>query len=102
MTSDTTFTIDRGRPTIDKAPAAELRYGLDLTLWEQVAGDTVTSATATTGGSLVASNVTVAAGIVSALLTGGTLGHTLPCTFSWTTAGGQSDQRTVWLRMVYR
>lgn len=102
MTEDTSFIIDRGRPTIDKAPGTSLRYGLDLSLWEQSAGDTVTSATASAGGTLVATDVTVAAGVVSALVSGGALGHTLPLTFAWQTAGGQTDQRTVWLRLVVR
>lgn len=100
--TDSSFEIVQGRPTIDKDPDADLIYGLDLLAWSASAGDTVVGASATAGGTLVVGTPSVSSGIVTARVSGGTVGHTSPVTFTWQTAGGSTDQRTIWLRIVQR
>ena len=102
LATETGFVLERGRPTIDKAPGASLLYGLDLSAWEVLSSDTITAATVTVGGTLTAGAAAVNAGVITALISGGTVGHTLPATFAWTTAGGATDSRTIWLRIVDR
>jgi hypothetical protein len=100
--SDSSYELFAGRPTIDKDVDADLVYGLDLTAWQEATGDVVTSATVSAAGTLTAGAASVGSGIVTARIGGGTLGQVMPVTFNWATAGGSSDSRTIWLRVVRR
>ncbi len=110
MTTNTSFKLDPNkRPYIEKTPDERLLYGLDLTAWEESAGDTVTTATVTSGGTLIvgegagplsSGSASVGAGIVTTFIGGGAVGEFAPVTFTWQTAGRQTGSRTIWLRIV--
>jgi hypothetical protein len=96
------------RPTIDKDPSDSAIYGVDfedrLSDGDLVVSGTV-SATGVTLGSAVVypSPTTSTAGMaVGVRISGGTAGQTVPVTITATTAGGDTLQRTVWLRIVER
>lgn len=110
MTTNTSFKLDpNGRPYIEKTPGERLIYGLDLEAWQDSAGDTVTTATVTSGGTLIVGEgsgplssgaASVGAGVVTSFIGGGAVGEYAPVTFDWQTAGGQTGSRTIWLRIV--
>lgn len=95
------FILVGGWPTIDKDPDASLRYGVDVA-GVLHSGDTLATVDATATGGLVVGAATSAGTVISARVSGGTAGVTGAVTFSWATAGGDSDERTIYLRVAER
>lgn len=88
-------------PTIDKDPAASLRYGID------VAGllspsDSVTGVSIAAQSGITAASAAVSGTVVSCLVSGGAAGQTGSVTLRWTTAQGYTDERTLYFRVVER
>lgn len=79
-----------------KDPAAVLEYGLDWSAW--LNGDAILSHAVTASGVTVDSS-DAADGVVTAWLSGGTAGTQAQITFSITTTGGRTDERTLLLRV---
>lgn len=100
---DTYDTSNTDRPTIIKDPQAVLDYAQDWAAWLQAAGDTLASATVDAEASLVTQGPpTIDAGTISVMVGGGTPGKTHRLTFTVVTAGGRTDQRSVYLRIKDR
>jgi hypothetical protein len=96
-----TYTIVGGRPTIDKDPGATLDYLWDWSAWLAAVSDTISSVSVTSSGATVGT-VSHAAGVVTARISGGTEGTTVPVACQITTTGARIDERTIYLRMVQR
>lgn len=96
-----TFTVLPGnRPTLPMSPLAGLRYGLDVA--DVLApGDTVASMNATTTAGTLTGK-TFAGTVLQARLSGVTVGQLVGLTFTWVTTEGDSDARTLWLRVEAR
>lgn len=90
------------RPTIDKDPSASLRYNLDVAeLLEE--GDTL--ATAVVQGTPVdvtAGPVGFVGSVITVRVSGGTAGQVGSVTLRWTTAQGDTDERTLYFNVVER
>lgn len=96
----TGFVTDaKGRPFIDKDPNAVLDYSIDLTDW--LGTDSIASVTAT-GTDVTVNSAAHAGKIITAWLSGGTIGATATCRFRWTTAEGRTDDRTIYLKIKER
>jgi len=89
---------------IDKDPQASLIYGVDVA--EVLApGDTLAgtpTATAGAPGGLTITQAGYTGTVVRARIAGGAAGTTVPVTFAWQTTGGDTDNRTIYLRVVER
>lgn len=95
--------VEPGRWQIDKDPQASLVYGIDvadvLGPGDELSGTPLASAPADTVSlSQVASTGTV----VHARISGGAVGQQVPVTFTWQTVSGDTDQRTIYLRIIER
>lgn len=89
------------RPTIVKDPDASLRYGID------VAGllhdsDAVSSASVSASSGVTAAAASYSGTIVSVRVSGGTAGQLGSVTLRWTTAQGDTDERTLYFDVVER
>jgi len=95
------FILLGGLPTVPKDPQASLRYGIDVVdvLHES---DTVAGVTATGAAGITVTGAAYSGTILSARVAGGTAGTTYAITFTWTTAGGDTDERTVYLSVADR
>ncbi len=90
------------KPTIDKDPNATLDYSESWAAWLALAQDTLLSASVLADAPLVVMGPpTIANGIVTAILSGGTAGQTHRVTFTIVTAS-RTDQRSIYLRMRER
>ena len=95
----------QGRPTIDKDPQAQLDYGFDWTDWLASSGpDTIAAFSVSTTGGLTAASVAHAAGVVTCVVSGGSVGVAATITCSITTTGppARVDERTIWVNVVQR
>lgn len=97
-----TYVIDgSGRPVIDKDPDAILDYSIDLTDWLSDPVDTISSLLVlTTGVDLDAYSFSGA--ICTAWVSGGTEGDRAIVTFRFTTTGGRTDDRSIYLKIKSR
>ena len=87
-------------PTIDHDPDASLVYGVDVAA-VLADGDAVATASAT-GSGVTAGAAAIDGTVLSARVSGGTVGSTASVLFRWTTTGGDTDDRTIYLRVVHR
>lgn len=90
--------------TYDKDPSATLDYSIDWSAWLP-SGDTIASATWTaTAGLTVESSPapSVASGIATAWLSGGTAGTRYVVTCQVTTAAGRVDERGITISVKHR
>ena len=89
---------------IDKDPQASLIYGIDVA--SIIApGDTLQgtpTASAGGGAGLTVGAAAYSGTVISARVSGGTVGQTGTITWTWNTANGDQDQRTVYVRVVER
>ena len=102
--SDTTYDLtDPTRPTILKDPDATLDYVWDWTAWLAEIADTISTITITqeTGGPTTVSSSHVS-GLVTAFISGGTLGATHQVICKIVTAGGRTEERSIYLKMRVR
>ena len=90
------------RPTGVKDPQAILDYPIDFSEWLAEMGDSHASHTITTTGGLTVVASGAANGVITPLLSGGTLGETASFTVHIVTAGGREDERTFYLRIQER
>lgn len=97
-----TYTISAsGKATITKDPDAALDYSLDLTAWLTDVSDTV-STLDVIGVGVVIDSSQITGSVVSAFVSGGTVGETATVTFRFTTAAGRTDDRTIFLKIKER
>ena len=90
------------KPKGIKDPDAILDYPIDFSAWLDDISDTYASHTVTTTEGLVCDSSSEAAGIITPILSGGTLGKLASFTIHIVTTGGLEDDRTFWLRIVDR
>jgi hypothetical protein len=93
------------KPTGIKAPEAVLDYPIDFSAWLLDMGATYTSHTVTHTGSIVIDSSSHLNGIISVIISGGTLGEAVEFTIhiNATVAGSaRADQRTFYLNIVGR
>lgn len=89
------------KPKITKDPSAVLDYSIDLATWLDGISDTLQSL------SVIGSGVTIDSSTISgtkvvAWISGGTVGETATATFRFTTVGGRTDDRTIYLKIKDR
>lgn len=98
----TTYVIDgSGRAVIEKDPNAVLDYSIDLTDWLSDPLDTLTSLLVLgTGVTVLTYSFTGA--ICTAWVSGGTEGDRAIVTFRFTTTGGRTDDRSIYLKIKSR
>lgn len=101
MSTVDTYTVVAGKPTIVKDPAATLDYTVDFTEWLDAMSDSIASHTVTVSG-VVLENSVVNAKAVVMWISGGTVGTPASATTRVTTAGGRTDERTIYFKIKNR
>lgn len=99
--ADTYDVTNPAKPTITKDPNAVLDYSLELSAWLTDISDTLSSLTVTASGCTVDSS-TISGTKCVAWISGGTAGQTASVTFRFTTSGGRTDDRTIFLKVKER
>ena len=103
MAADTYYTDTDGLLTIDKDPQAVLDYIFDWSAWLSAVSDTITGTpTWTVGTGLTRDSQSNTTTVATAFISGGTVGSKAPVSCRITTAGGRTDERTVYLKIVNR
>lgn len=102
MSEYTLFPGDKWR--IDKDPDASLIYGIDVADVIEVSDPLSGTPTAMpgAGSGLVVGPASFVGTVIRARVSGGNVGGVAPLTWTWSTAGGDTDQRTVYLNIVQR
>lgn len=101
MTVETYDLTNPAKPTITKDPNAVLDYSLDLATWLTDVSDTLASLSVTASGCTVNSS-TISGTKCIAWISGGVAGETATATFRFTTTGGRTDDRTIYLKIKER
>lgn len=91
-----------GRPTIPKAPAASLRYGVDVADILTPGATLTGTPTATAPAGIIVGSPSYTGTVVSALVSGGTAEQTYALTFGWTMDTGETDSRTIYIDVGVR
>jgi len=96
--------LNPSKPTIEKAPAADLDYGFDWTEWLAERGDTIASASVTASGGLTPTPATHDGKVVSTTVSGGVDGTEGVLTCRITTVGppARTDERSIWIEVRQR
>ena len=90
-----------GALQIDKDPAASLRYGFNVA--DVLApGDSVSGISISAQSGITVSAAGYSGTVVSCRVAGGTAGTTGSATLRWTTAQGDTDERTMYFRVIDR
>lgn len=98
----TTFVVNSyGWPVIDKDPDAVLDYTLDWVDWLSDVSDTISSATVTVNG-ITKDSQTNDTTKVTAWLSGGSVGQMPSATYRIVTAGGRTDERSIYFNIKQR
>ena len=84
-----------------KDPSAVLDYVFDWTEW-LAAAETITSHTVTVPTGLTLESSTAASGIVTAWISGGTVGTTYRVECLIVTTAGRTDERSLWITVQER
>lgn len=87
------------KPTIEKDPNALLDYSFDLGPWLKPLGDTIQTATFILDTPLVEEATNVAATTAVVWISGGTLGEVHRVTCRFTTTGGRTDDRSIFIKV---
>lgn len=99
--SATEFTFSAGKWTIDRDPNAVLDYKFDLTRWLDAQADSLATAvevpSKTVG--IVVDSVTIVGKTIVIWVSGGTVGSPASATVRFTTAGGRTDDRTLFFKI---
>lgn len=95
-------TTNPAKPKGIKDPNAVLDYPISFAAWLADISDTYQSHTVTVTGGLVLDSSAQAAGVITLVLSGGTLGETASFTIRIVTTGGRTDDRTFYLKIVER
>lgn len=97
-----TYTIsETGKASIPKDPDATLDYSIDLATWLTDISDTLASLEVVPDGVTIDSSAIDGTSVV-AWVSGGTVGETATVTFRFTTAGGRTDDRSIYLKIKER
>lgn len=104
MPAETYNLANPARPTIAKDPNAVLDYSWDWGEWLAPLSDAIASFQVLIGpgGTLNVDSTLRVGAVVTAILSGGTLGATESATCRIVTAGGRTDDRTIWLKIMQR
>ena len=99
-----TYVVDAksGKATILKDPNAVLDYTFDWTEWLDDLTDTIASRVVTPGTGLTLDSDAIAGKKVIAWVSGGTAGTTYTLACRITTAGGRTDERTIYIKVKER
>lgn len=95
-------TANPAKPTGIKDPNAVLDYPISFAAWLADIADTYASHTITVTGGLVLDSSSQAAGVITPILSGGTLKATASFTIHIVTMGGREDDRTFYLKIQAR
>ena len=90
------------KPKGIKDPNAVLDYPISFAAWLTDISDTYASHTVAVTGGLVCDSSSQAAGVITPILSGGTVGQTATFTIRIVTAGGRTDDRTFYLKIQER
>jgi hypothetical protein len=89
-------------PTIIKDPDAVLDYTIDWTAWLDDVSDTISSKTIIVPGGITNSTSTIVGKTVVIWLSGGTAGTTYQVVCRIVTAGGRTDDRSIFIEVRER
>lgn len=96
-----TYTQDKnGIPTIEKTTKAVLDYSFDWSQWLAPITDAITDYTVEAPPGITVDYDTVAGGVVTVWLSGGTAGNTYPVRCKITTTAGRTEERMIRVAMV--
>lgn len=98
--TETYDTTNPDQPTIDKDPDAVLDYSWNWEGW--LNGDTISSRTITADSGITVDSSQVVGDVVTAILSGGTVGKTHRVRCRIVTAAGLTEDRSIFLRIVER
>lgn len=90
------------KPKGIKDPNAVLDYPISFATWLADISDTYASHTVIVTGGLTCNSSSQAAGVITPILSGGTVGQTATFTIRITTTGGRTDDRTFYLKIQER
>jgi hypothetical protein len=90
------------KPTGIKDPNAVLDFPISFAAWLADIADTYASHTVVVTGGLTLVSSSQAGGVITPILSGGTLKATASFTIHITTTGGRQDDRTFYLKIVGR
>lgn len=99
-----TYVVDAvtGKATILKDPDATLDYSFDWTAWLLAISDTISSKSFIVVAPIVIVSQSVVGGICTVFLSGGVVGTTYPVVNRIVTAGGRTEDRTIYLKIKDR
>jgi hypothetical protein len=100
MTVDTYVIGSNGKATIEKDPDAVLDYSWDWTAYLALVSDTIASVSYVLSAGLTSSLASHTTTVAKVFLSGGIIGTTESATCRIVTAGGRTDDRTIYLKMV--
>lgn len=95
-------TSNPAKPTGIKDPNAVLDYPINYSAWLTDIADTYQSHTITTTGGITINSSTQASGVITPIISGGTVGSVASFTIRIVTAGGRTDDRTFYLKIKER
>lgn len=95
-------TSNEAKPTGIKDPNAVLDFPISFAAWLADVADTYASHTVAVTGGLVCDSSSQAAGVITPILSGGTLKATASFTIHIVTTGGRRDDRTFYLKIQER
>ncbi len=103
-----TYTLIGSKSRIDKDPDATLDYPFDWSKWLAVVGDTIAAVTWILDSSLTKVSSSFTSQVATVFISGGVLAtppaspNVVPVTCRITTAGGRTEDRTIYLRIIAR
>lgn len=96
-------TSNAEKPTGIKDPNAVLDYPVSFAAWLSDVADTYAShSVIIASGSIVCDSSTQSAGVITPIISGGTVGETASFTIRITTTAGRVDDRTFYLKIKER
>jgi hypothetical protein len=102
MTTETYSEIGTNRPSIPKDPNAVLDYTFDWTDWLALVSDTISTVTVTGAGGVTIQSSTQVGALVTAWVSGGVASTVASVTCRIVTAGGRTEERTIYLLVQER
>lgn len=100
--TDTFDLSNPDRPTIVKDPDAALDYAWDWSTWLTAYTDTISTFTITADSPLVVGTTSETSGVVTAFISGGTAESVVAAKCRIVTAGGRTDERSIYFYVRQR
>ena len=100
--TDTYDVTNPDKPKIIKDPNAVLDYTFDWTAWLDDVADTIATRQVVVPSGITLDSSSIAGKKVIAWLSGGTAGQTYQITCRITTAGGRTDDRSIFVKIKER